>query len=401
DDNFGISVALSNSGDTAVVGAYKADIGENTDQGALYVFKRADGVWENHYKLVADDGAANDKLGWSVAISGDGNTILTGAHAADVDGKIDQGAGYVFHYVYLLGWVDEKLTFNSPKEDISLGYSVALSDDGDTALLGAPTWPSPDGTDGMVTSFTRSGANTWTSEDFFWPSNAEPDQWFGRSVALSADGNTAIVGASKDDVGDNVDQGSAYILTHSSGFWSQVVNLTASDGLTGDEFGVSVAISGDGNTALVGAYLADVSGDADQGRAYLFNCPSGGAWQKVIGWTSNEAGDNFGVSVALSDDGATALVGARSDDVGDNVDQGAAYLYRADNGVWGPYGFITLTASDGTANDKFGFSVALSEDGSTALVGAYNASLGGISQGAAYPFGQQSDFTLYIPFVAR
>jgi hypothetical protein len=406
DDYFGASVALNNSGDTAVVGAYKADVDGNVDQGALYVFRRVDGAWGIWTRLTADDGAAGDKLGWSVAISSDGNTILAGAHAATVNGHAEQGAGYVFHYVSILGWSQDKLTVPLAQEGMFLGYSVALSDDGAAALLGSPKYNSNPSTEcGGVFSFVKAGG-VWSFEDFFYPSAGEGGDYFGRAVALSADGNTAIVGASLDDVGGNADQGSAYILARSGGQWSQVVNLTAgANGLADDRFGTSVALSGDGNTALVGAYLADESaasgGDENVGRAHLFARPnSGGDWEEALYWQGYAAGDHFGVSVALSGDGQTALVGVEGNDVSGNADQGSARLWQTENGEWGPYGYRDLYASDGAATDMFGFSAALNEDGSTALVGAYDAQLGGATQGAAYVFAETAN-VVYLPLVLR
>src|SRR5207253_3207086 len=123
-------------------------------------------------------------------------------------------------------------------------------------------------------------------------------------------GNTAIVGAYGDDVGANMDQGSAYVFTRTAGVWTQRQQLTAIGGAADDIFGYSVALSSDGNTAIVGAMADDVGANVDQGSAYVFT-RTGGVWtqQQQLTATSGAAGDNFGVSVALSNDGNTAIAG--------------------------------------------------------------------------------------------
>ena len=145
---------------------------------------------------------------------------------------------------------------------------------------------------------------------------------FGYSVALS--GDTALVGAERHDVGVNANQGSAYVFTRSGTTWTQQQQIAASDGAAYDLFAISVALSGD--MALVGAALDNVGANANQGSAYVFT-RNGTTWTEQQKLTASDgAGDDqFGVSVALSGD--TALVGAYYDDVGANADQGSAYFY--------------------------------------------------------------------------
>jgi len=156
---------------------------------------------------------------------------------------------------------------------------------------------------------------------------AASDQ-FGYSVAVSADGNTTIVGAINDDVGGLSGQGSASVFTRVGGVWTQQQTLTQSDGLFGDNFGWSVALSADGNTTIVGAASDDVVSATDQGSASVFT-RVGGTWtqQQTITQSDGLAGDNFGRSVALSADETTTIVGAFSDDVGSAPNQGSATIF--------------------------------------------------------------------------
>ena len=210
---------------------------------------------------------------------------------------------------------------------------------------------------------------------------------FGYSV--SVEGDTAVVGAVAKAVGANSSQGAAYVFARNSGGadgWGQVKELTASDGAKNDGFGNSVSVEGD--TVVVGAAGKDVGTNLSQGGAYVFARNSGGAnnWGEVKILTASDGGaqDLFGWSVSI--DGDTAVVGAFNKTVGGNGSQGGAYVFERNSGGADNWGQVQiLTASDGAANDRFGLSVSI--DGDTALVGAYEKTVAGNAfQGAAYVF---------------
>lgn len=388
DDRFGISVALSDSGDIALIGADQTDWGGNADQGVAYIFTRSSGTWSYHTRLVASDGAANDKFGWSVALNADGNTALIGAHGANATSGggttyTDNGTAYVFTSNASNVWSQQARLDRPFGNTAALGYSVALDDAGDTALLGAfgVDWAGRDN-QGFATVFQRSGS-TWSYEDAFYPTTPLAGALFGRSVALSSSGVMALIGASGTTVGANAGQGAAYIFTPSGGVWTQKAMLTASDGAANDNFGVSVAV--DGFNAYVGANEANVSGHADQGAVYRFT--QMGAitnWPQQRKFTAQDgaAGDQFGVAIAS--DGSTLLIGARGANVIGNTDQGAAYTFLPGPDTNEMEAKVTAC---GTVNDYFGQSVALNDDGDIALIGAPAADVEGvIQQGAAFVF---------------
>jgi hypothetical protein len=184
---------------------------------------------------------------------------------------------------------------------------------------------------------------------------------FGRTVAIAGAGDTVLVGARFDDVGANTNQGSAYVFVRSGSTWTQQAKLTAADGVATDLFGNSVALSGD--TALVGAYYDDVGAIGGEGSAYVF-VRSGSTWTQQAQLTAADSAnsDQFGISVALSGD--TALVGAWLNDVV-TTDQGAAYVFVRSGSTWTQQ--ARLTVADGAPFDQFGFSVALGGSGDTAL----------------------------------
>ena len=375
-DEFGISVAVD--GDTAVIGAYQDDDATNGDNsGSAYVFTEASGVWRQVAKLTADDGAANDEFGYSVAV--DGDTIVVGAHQNDADtnnNNNDEGAAYVFTKPPS-GWADmtqtAKLTAFGAAAGDEFGISVAV--DGNTILVGAHQNDSDDGAAYVFTKpFTGWADSSETAK--LIASDAAADDEFGISVAL--DGDTAVIGARQND--DNGSQsGSAYVFTKVSGVWSQKAKLIASDGAADDEFGISVAV--DGDTVVVGARQDDDNGN-QSGSAYVFTKLSSG-WSNSnetakLTASDGAANDEFGISVAV--EGDTAVIGARQDDTSND----SAYVFTKVSGVWSQK--AKLTASDGAADDEFGISVAV--DGDTVVVGAYKHNVGegtgGANAGTAY-----------------
>lgn len=369
-DLFGFAVTLQ--GDTAVIGAYQADVGGSIDQGATYIFSRSGTTWSQADKLTAGLGAAGDEFGFSVAL--DGGTALVGAPLDDIGGNVDEGGVYVFTRAGG-NWTESALlTAQLGSAGDEFGSAVAL--DGGTALIGAPYTDLVFSIDrGAAYVFTGSG-NSWSQDDRLMANDAAPDDRFGNAVAL--DGNTALIGAFLADVNGNSNQGAGYIFVHENGVWSQQDKLQDGGGAAGDRLGRSVSIEGD--TALLGAPRVDVLGTSNQGGAYVF-IRQDGSWSlqsRLTDWTSGDAGDRIGRSVFL--DGNTALLGSIN---GGESDQGAVYLFNRSEIPWIPDG--EEVADDGADSDEFGYAVAL--DGSRALVGSLAAT--GTDEedaGAAYIF---------------
>ncbi|MBS1796079.1 MAG: FG-GAP repeat protein, partial [Acidobacteria bacterium] len=355
-DFFGWSVAVS--GDTAIVGAYADDVGANSNQGSAYVFTRSGTTWSQQAQLTAADGAPGDQFGYSVAISGD--TVVVGASGDTVGANPAQGSAYVFTRSGAAWTQQQKLLAADGAAFDQFGGSVAIS--GDTVLIGASRDTiGASSNQGSAYIFVRSGA-AWSQQAQLLASDGAANDQFGESVGIS--GDTAIVGAFAHTVGANAAQGSAYVFTRSGAAWTQQAQLTAADGAGNDQFGWSVAISGD--TAVVGAYVGTVGANAVQGSAYVF-VRSGAAWsqQQKLTAADGAAGDQFGWSVAIS--GNIIIVGARFDDVGFNNDQGSTYVFVRSGAVWSQQ--QKLTVADGAAGDQFGYGVAIS--GSNMIVGAY------------------------------
>ncbi len=416
-DQFGVSVAVD--GDTAVVGAWKEDgvDGDGNDiieVGAAYVFvKNSNDEWDRKAKLTASDEAnvpdiegvdEGDRFGYAVAI--DGGTIVVGAYRNDDHGD-DSGAAYV----YIKpggGWADatetvkltapDRVTASDGTDDL-FGLSVAV--DGDTVVVGAPFQNYERDASlgdlifvGAVYVFTKPSTG-WTGTIAsaklttpITPVNTRlPNDLFGSSVAV--DGDTILIGSYLSDDSFNRDgHGRAYIYTKPNGGWvdssDYTSRLTASDGAPGDWFGYSVAL--DGDTAVIGARLHnDSRRGAGSGAAYVFVKESG-AWSEKAKLTASDGSvdDQFGFSVAVDD--KTVVVGTwKDDDHGSG--SGSAYVFIEPDIGWAASNeTLKLTAPDGAANDRFGVSVAV--EGNQALVGAYkDDNVAVVDSGSVYVLG--------------
>ena len=389
---FGISVALSADGTTALVGAWAASL----DMGAAYVFHvTSEGSWVTSSMptatLTYSAGSYEDDFGTSVALSADGTTALIGAPGAGY-----KGAAYVFHVASEGSWAEWSSTPTATLADTAgsnrdeFGGRVALSADGTTALIGAAGVSS--GT-GAAYVFHVASEGSWASSSTPTATLTGPDgaadDYFGGSVALSADGTTALIGA----YGVSSSTGAAYVFhVASEGPWASsstpTATLTNSAGSDGDSFGYSVAMSSDGTTALIGSPGVSSS----TGAAYVFHVSDEGPWASsstptaILSNSAGSDGDLFGISAALSADGTTALIGA----FGVSSWTGASYVFQASTeGPWATSSAptATLANSAGSDGDGFGDSVALSSDGAAALVGACYVSSW---RGAAYVYATTS-----------
>jgi hypothetical protein len=345
----GISVALSSDGNTAIVGGPL----DSSSTGAAWVYARINGVWSQQQKLVGTGAIGNAQQGSSVALSSDGNTAIVGGPRDNSD----TGAAWVFTRNSMGVWSQQqKLVGTGAIGNAQQGSSVALSSDGNTAIVGGPR---DNGASGAAWVFTRSGT-MWSQQQKLVGTGAIGNTQQGFSVSLSSDGNTAIVGGPL----DNGASGAAWVFTRSGTMWSQQQKLVGTGALGGPQQGNSVALSSDGNTAIVGG-PADSGG---LGAAWVFTRNSMGVWsqqQKLVGTGAGGAvGAEQGFSVALSGDGNTAIVGGPLD----NNFTGATWVFtRNSMGVWSQQQMLAGTGATGSAEQ--GWSVALSSDGNTAIVG--------------------------------
>lgn len=305
---FEYRVAVSSDGNTALVGAPN----DHGEVGAAWVFIRSGSKWRQAgSKLTGRGEIGNGLFGYSVALSADGNTALVGG----VNDREQTGAAWVFTRTNG-AWRQQgtKLTGRGEVGKGGFGESVALWANGKTALISGRF---DNERLGAAWAFTRTGA-TWRQQGAKLVPRAEHGRVdFGQSVALSTDGNTALIG------GYGVDgfTGGAWIFTRAGGTWRhQGDRLTGRGVRPSSVFGYSVALSGDGNTALISG-----AGDNDKvGAAWMFS-RTGTDWRPQ-GSKLTARGEigpaAIGYGVALSAAADTALVGG----IFDNDTAGAVWV---------------------------------------------------------------------------
>ena len=374
------SVALSADGNTLAIGAD----GESGDQkgtfatmpatnnlasnsGAVYVYSRTGAVWSQQAFIKASNADADDLFGSFVALSNDGNTLAVGAYNEDGDLTGTHGNG---------------------------AYAAS----------------------GAAYVFARTGTS-WAQQSYLKASNAGAGDFFGIYLSLSGAGDTLAVGAffersalASDPADDTLaNAGAAYVFQRNAGAWSQQAYLKAPSPKAQDRFGVSVILSGDGNTLAVG-----MDGDSsnytgtfvvpppsntlalNSGAVFVF-IRAGGVWQSqaYLKASNTRTPHRFGNNLAMSSDGNTLVVPSYRDDSnargfnGDPAntaaaDAGAVLVFRRSAGTWAQQAY--LKAPNTGAGDRFGGRVAISGDGTTLAVGASTEDSGSTGIG-----GNQSD----------
>ena len=376
-DLFGFSVSISSDGNTAIVGAGSEDAG-GFNAGAAYIFVRSGSTWTQQAKILSSDSQDYDYIGRQVSISSDGNIAIIGAYGEDTGGS-EAGAAYIFTRSGVTWSQQAKIQASDKEASDEFGCSVSISSDGLTAIVGARRKGTGASGAGAAYIFTRSGTS-WTQQAKIISSDIQDYDQFGQSVSISSDGNTVIVGANLEDTGGSA-AGAAYIFVRSGTSWTQQAKIQASDKEVSDNLGYSVSISSDGLTAIVGARYED-TGASDAGAAYIF-VRSGSTWtqQAKIQASDKEASDDFGFSVSISGDGNTVIVGADGEDTGGS-EAGAAYIFTRSGTTWTETQKIRASNTSTTA--QFGYSVSISSDGNTAIVGAAFEDPSELDVGAAY-----------------
>ena len=281
--------------------------------------------------------------------------------------KSRTGSAYIYEYEGSDWTQKQKLVALDQQIDDRFGFSVSIS--GNTAIVGAPEEDTGGSKVGAAYIYQYNGSK-WNQKHKLQPFSFDKESGdnFGHSVAIS--GDTAIVGAPGESTGGG-NAGAAYIYKYNGSIWLQTQKIQASDKRIGDFFGLSVAISG--NTAIVSSPHANYGGSV---YIYQYN---GSQWieKTKLQGDNKEIGDYFGNSVAIS--GNTAVVGVYGEKT-ESVRTGAAYIYQYNGSTWVKK--TKLQASDKEKDDQFGRSVGISGD--TVIVGAYGEDDLGNGAGSAY-----------------
>ena len=365
-DQFGAKVSAS--GEYVLIGAHRDDDNGESSGSAYVYWPNSTGTWIR-FKLVPADGGAGHFFGSDVSI--DGNIALVGARN-DHTKTAFSGSAYLFERQSSGVWTQLQNLYPSDAEvEDNFGYSVALS--GDICVIGATSWAGQAGKAAYV--YERQPNGLWEESARLQPEGLSGDG-FGSSVAT--DGESIVVGVPyDDDLGTN--SGSAFVYSQSeSGDWAQVAKLLGSGIGSDHHFGRNVEV--DGETIMVSG------NQGNYGHVYVFERSGSSDWAEVqaIADPHGPSGHAFGGAVAL--EGDVAVIGSYLDS---GVDQftGTARVYVHELGQWTYRHF--LRASDGSS--RFGAAVDIS--GETVVIGAYGDDDNGTDSGSAYIFdaGVESD----------
>jgi hypothetical protein len=268
------------------------------------------------------------------------------------------------------------------------GGSVALSADGTTALVGAPLESSSE-TDlaGVAYLFVKND-NEWVQQTRFAPTSIDSGDEFGRAVALSKDGGTAVVGSPGDETSDGVAVGTAYVFTHIDDDWNIHARIIPPAGDTGDRFGTDVDLARDGSIALVGSFAKDAAYICERNEA---------SWvvQQRFSSPENDSRGTFGNSVSLCRNGSTAVVGAPQARSAGKARTGVAHIYVSTSQGWTHQEELKPDKLDG--EDFFGASVSINEAGNGVVVGApLDDESAGSDSGSTHTFVQNNESWDYI-----
>tara|TARA_B100001540_G_scaffold70665_1_gene63710 strand:+ start:297 stop:6332 length:6036 start_codon:yes stop_codon:yes gene_type:complete len=408
--------SISGDGSIFAVGVERDD-DAGTDLGSVIVFgKDANGKWVENQKLFASDAGddgGNDRFGRVVAVSKDGNYMIVGQRYhddGDVANNANAGAAWIFRKnPDSLVW-EEKHKFLGPIAGDEFGVSVSISHDGTFVAISSLRNNS---LRGKVYVYKQTGTDgsQWDSGQTLVASDGASNHNFGLQVNLSADGNYLIVGAYKEDGGTGgTDSGAAYVF-HRNGAdganqWdSNHYKLENSNAVGNSRFGSSVSISEDGTYVIVGAYGHTTFGRSYDGAAYIYTRSGTNTWgtEKELSRPDDHAlantssGEHFGISVAMSDDGTTCVVGASNADIaaGSTVYDraGIMYVYNRVGTEWIlKTKKIPAEIQGEPGGSRFGGVVSISSDGSYIVSTAYQEDgiTGVLDAGVAYIYTRDS-----------
>ncbi|HLW42709.1 MAG TPA: T9SS type A sorting domain-containing protein [Flavobacterium sp.] len=351
-DQFGSGVAISSNGSVIAVGAVFND-GNGVDSGRVQVFKNILGVWTQIGSNIDGD-AAGDQCG-TVALSSDGTIIAVGSLGSDNGSDVEAGHVRVFENTSGV-WTQIGSKIVGEGYGDNSGVGLALSWDGTIVAIGAPHNNNGGGVAaGHVRVFENiSGVWTQIGNDIDGKSTAE---YSGHSLSLSSDGSIVAIGARGNDPGH------VRIYQNISGIWTQIGNEIQGEAV-GDESGVAVSLSSNGNIVAIGARGNNGNGLLS-GHVRIYQNISG-IWTQIGNDIDGEAeGDWSGSKVSLSSDGTTVAIGSPWNNDNGKV-AGHVRIFKNMSGVWRQVG----NSIDGKAAGDWAANAVLSSDGNTVIIGA-------------------------------
>lgn len=371
DDISGVSESLSDDGSLVAIGAVSNNAIGFFSSGYARVYQNQSGNWVQVGQTLEGDGNF-DQSGYTVSLSANGDFLAVAADAYSPSVNIFNRGRVRIYQNQADNWVQVGQDIEGEAAADFFGFSLALSADGTRIAIGAPV-----NDEGYVKVYENQ-SGVWTQIGQKIVGEAISDQ-LGISVSLSADGNTVAIGADLND-GDGFDKGHVRVYRNGSGNWEQVGQDIDGDA-NEDFFGTVVSLSSDGTKVAIGGLGNDDNG-GDAGHVKVFDSESGN-WVQIGDDIDGEAsGDQLGFSVSLSDSGNIIAIGANMND-GNGDDAGHVRIYRNLSGSWVQIG---TDIEGGAEFDFMGQSVAMSADGSIVATGASGNDSGGLNAGQVQIF---------------
>ena len=372
DERFGRDTAISGNGLYAISGAYW-DGDNGSRAGAAYIYEKSGNTWPQQAKIFASDAQLESYFGESVAINSDGTYAVVGAWQEDTAGT-QAGAAYIYTRSGSTWTQQQKIVGTDTGQYDYFGGQVAINDDATYIAVAAPY-------EMAVYIFTRSGS-TWTQQAKCQPLDGPFNTQFGTSLEINSDGTYFIAGDTQKAGG-----GAAYVFTRSGSTWTQQAKIVSSDLQASDYFGYDVALNSDATYAIVGAGFEDGgAGDptSNAGAAYIYT-RSGSTWTQQQKIQANDVTANayFGVGTSMNSSGDRVIIGA----YGLNNNIGSVYIFQRAGSTWTQQ--AKLRGSDANAVSGSGGlkNVSMSDDGNTVIYAHYYQTVNGVSGvGAAYIF---------------
>lgn len=355
-DDFGSAVSINDAGDLAVVGAPLANIGPNVNEGAVYTYVKTNGAWNQVDKLLSAGGVADLRFGSVVKLSPDGTMLFVSERTipsgvANVRVYARSGAGW--SQAQVLGLTGTDL----------FGSSIDISRDQTTLAIGVQGHFATVSYQGAAAIYTKVGG-VWTLQQLLVASDAAVNDYLGRSISLSGDGDTVAVGTAFRD-GAGINRGAVYVWTRTAGVWGGQQIVTDPFGADNDEAGTTVALTPDGSMLYVGA--PGYSTDAGKVLAYFFSAGYNYGATILPSDFDAASGAHFGDALAVSSDGRLLAVGAPFDDYFLATDHGTAYVFSRHADLF--FQRQKIVSDDILIGSNFGSSVQFDEHANALIVG--------------------------------
>jgi len=350
------------------------------------ILKKQDRKYSEETILTASDKAAYDNFSEVVDISSNGNVIVIGSDYADTGSYTNNGQAYVFRFNGS-NWVEETILTASDKANYdNFGSSISISDDGNVVVIGTPSK--------TVSGFTYAGkvyvyrylGGSWIEEAILVCPTPQDDEEYGRRVKISGDGNTIAITALYSSVGANSEVGRVFIYRYSGGSWLQEAEINMPNPNDYAYFGDSLDLTYDGNILVISATNANVGNLIESGKVYVykFTSPNWNLQAELVP-SDGDNYDTFGFSLDITDDGSTLVISNTTADIGSLSNAGKIYVFKYINNNWIEDKIIFPV--DVENNSYFGQQVAITNDANHIIVTSNSMTYNGkITAGKAYVY---------------